>query len=325
MVGKAQIVGVAFGVALDSVLASICNSNVHLSGALNPYASVTHNSMDEVDALPPHTVVSELGDGMTGHVELVRLENGFEVARKCSYRKGRPLLRGYGHMLSTQASRHFPRVYGYYKVKSSGDCVFMEVTGPTLAQLRRASGDMKWPEATIGSIGVQLLQGFERMHEEFEVGHGDANPSNLVVSRYTPSDGHFPTTAMVIDFDFSQSIHTHAQKISDIRQLMVSLRYLYDGDSESFWTVHLTDGRCRSSHKYESCVPGPDPLCRALEYACYLQDEEVIDHKYLHNLLASMLEGDSDGEVIVWPKTLSGVIFSTPEDINRTKTISSTS
>jgi hypothetical protein len=273
------------------------------------YAAVSHKSLEEVDRLPVHGVVKKLGSGMSGQVKLVRLDNGFEAALKCSNYPGYSLLRGFGHMLEVQRSKYFPRAYGYYKLKNGGDCVFMEATGPDLAQLRNATGSAIWPQQTIASIGLQLLRAFKKMHEEFRVAHRDANPRNIAISRTAPSGALLPIKAMLIDFDFSQSLYANQYKVYDIRQLLVSLRYLHDGD-DNFWLVNTTTGACGRAHNRQDCAPGPVPLCEAMQYACSLGDRDKVDYNYFQSQLERMLNATDcpDLDQIIWTDDIANEI-----------------
>lgn len=270
---------------------------------------LVHNSMDEVTALPAHTKLAELGNGMTGKVALVNMSDGRQAALKCSWKRGHALLRGYGHLLDTSKSKYFPKPYGYYKIRNAGDCLFMEVTGPTLDQMRKVSSALIWPAETIASIGLQLMRAVRRMHEEFEIAHRDANPANIVVARETPPGSTLPTKAMLIDFDFGLSIHAEELKIQDVRQTLVSLRYLYDQDS-AYWAVNPTTGICTTHQQtYEKCHPGPEALCKAITYACD-PSLKKIDYSIVQEHLLNMLKesGHTDKDEIIWPNTLAKLI-----------------
>jgi serine/threonine protein kinase len=301
------LASVVYFAVMASVMLCGCAQTESIEEDGNPahklWQSVSHDSVSAVSSLPDHSIVKKLGSGMSGSVDLVRLDNGFEAALKCSSHPGHPLLRGYGHMLDTQGSEYFARVYGYYKLRNSGDCVFMELTGLTLAQLRKASGSEIWPSATIASIGLQLLRGFYEMHEKFNIGHRDANPSNLVVAK-TLTKYTAPHRAMIIDFDFSQSIHANELKVFDIRQLLVSLRYLYDGDATKFWNINPSTGGCSGHHNIASCTPGPVSLCAAIQYACRMGINEKVNYKHIEKMLTGLLGSSQDKDTIIWPNGL---------------------
>jgi serine/threonine protein kinase len=291
-----------------------------------------HNSMDPVDELPSHRILAELGTGMSGKVWWVEMGNGQKAALKCSWRKGHPLLRGYGHLLDTMVSKYFPKPFGYYKRNGTGDCVFMEVTGPTLAQMRKATGTITWLPETIASMGIQLLHGLYRMHTEFEIAHRDLNPSNLAVALETPVGSLLPTKAMLIDLDFGMSIHARELRYQDLRQLLVSLRFLFDEDG-LYWAINPTLGVCSSDQKrYDYCIPEEedgavreatetaptkhvlDPLCRAIVYACTYQPapgNDNIDYKRVENLLMEMLSasGHEYTDEIIWTDDIAHLIL----------------
>lgn len=276
------------------------------------------NSLDPVDHPPHDETVADLGRGMSGSVRLVRMADNTLAALKCSHMKGHPLLRGYGPLLDTKDSEYFPDAMGYYKIRQGGDCVYMEVTGPTLKELRDASMSMQWPQETLASIGLQLLRAVRRMHTEFGYGHRDLNPSNLAVSRCIPSAGQLPIRAMLIDFDFAQVIRSRHLVLQDVRAILVSLRYLHNGDG-NYWAIDPTLGTCRTAQKSRThCMAnavGIEALCEALVSACSdthpESDEEFYDaaQHALENLLS--VPGDNaltDTDEIIWPEGLAKMI-----------------
>jgi tRNA A-37 threonylcarbamoyl transferase component Bud32 len=285
----------------------------HLSPDVRKASSLVINSLDPVDQPPHDESVADLGRGMTGSVRLVRMADKTLAALKCSHMNGHPLLRGYGPLLDTRDSEYFPDALGYYKLRHGGDCVYMEVTGPTLKELRDVSMSMQWPQETLASIGLQLLRAVRRMHTEFGYGHRDLNPSNLAVSRYIPSVGQLPTRAMLIDFDFAQVIRSRHLVLQDVRAILVSLRYLHNGDGH-YWAIDPTLGTCRTAQKsLTQCMAnavGIQALCEAIVSACSdnhpESDEEFYDatKHALENLLTVLTDTDE----IIWPGELSKLI-----------------
>lgn len=256
----------------------------------------------EVPRLPPYTVLNNLGGGMTGWVKLVRLPDEREVALKCSYMKGHPLIGGFVHMLDAQASIHVPRLYDYYKVHDSGDCVFMEVTGPSWRQLRKATTG-SWPTPTIASIGLQMIKTIRRFHNEFDISHRDTNPDNLVIGRAGPGES-LSSKAMFIDFDFGSSLFAIEMRKADVTQILVSLRYLFD-ESGDFWQVSVATGQCVPFPSLNRCSPAPKELCEALMNAC---TSTSVEYDYIESMLLTIITNAGlsyEGDIIWTPEIVN--------------------
>lgn len=213
-------------------------------------------------------------------------------------------MRGYVLMLDSQGSPNVPKVFDYFKLQNRGDCVFMEVTGPTLKQLRDASSEI-WPPETLGSIGLQLLRTMKRLHDEFQVAHRDANPSNLAVGR--AGEGEIISSkAMLIDFDFGATLYADDLRVNDIRQLLVSIRHLYDS-SNNFWAVNPSTGVCHPWHTMKKCIPAPRELCEAIVYAC---TNKEVDYNHVDNLLLAIVTGAGYEyqNKIIWTEAIASEI-----------------
>ena len=225
------------------------------------------------------------------------------AALKCSHRNGHVLLVDYGFLLDLQRTCYVPEVFGYYKIPNKGDCYLMQLLGHTFNDLRVRSGSVLWPKVTLGSIGHQLIDSVEEF-AKFGAVHSDSYVKNLMIG-LDNEDGSLSRNVYVIDFDISRRyLGYHSGLFGQIRQMMVSLRHMFDGNLH-YW--QLNEGKCYTYH-LSNCGSAPHQLCDAIKYVCELSGEDQIDFYKIRNWMNEMIAPAEYKGEIIWTSTLENTI-----------------
>jgi hypothetical protein len=260
------------------------------------------------------TIIEELGKGQTGTVFSVRFADGQQAALKCSCVCGRFLLNDYGALLDLQPTNFVPKVWGYYKQKNQGDCYFMSLLGPSLRAVRHKTLPLRWPSRTIASLGLIMLSAIEQFASPLHgyVLHGDAFVGNLVLG---PSDSssNLSRKLFFIDFDLSRRKYIPRDFYPEVRQILYTLRFLYDGNESSPFFQILEHRYCHDAY-VRDCSPSYRQLCEAIDYACTFDGfldrrdgdaSQEIDLGRIRGLLRDMLQGGEEKGEIFWPDWIS--------------------
>jgi hypothetical protein len=270
-------------------------------------------SLSEIPGRPPFAVIRELGRGQTGTVFAVELPDGRQAALKCACVSGRFLLNDYGALLDLQSTGYVPRVWGYYKRPSEGDCFFMSLLGPSLREVRRMTYPRQWPPQTIASIGLRMLSAIEAfaLPENGYILHRDAFVGNVVLGPPSSDDNHISTELYFIDFDLSKRKYIARDFYPEVRQVLYTLRFLFDGDEASPY-FQIVDHRSCHGKFSKNCSPAHPKLCQAIEYACSFDgvrgknDEDPaqeMDLGKIRSYLRSMMDDDHiEDHKIFWPE-----------------------
>jgi hypothetical protein len=187
-------------------------------------------------------------------------------------------------------------------------CISMERVGINLQSLRMSNRG-QWPSETLGSIGVALIDAVDKLHNNYHVIHKDLHLGNVCLGDNQTSDKLY-----IIDFGEMKELQTDIAgttefyKLEEVRQVVLSIRFLFDGDDRYYVTKRYT------YKKDDACKPQvPSALCDALEYVFTLpSDSPDLDYQIVRKKFVE-LAGGNDSNKILWKEFHAKI--GTPKDL----------
>jgi len=176
-------------------------------------------------------------------------------------------------------------------------CIAMERVGSNLQTLRSNYAGI-WPHETLGSIGIQLISMVDKLHNDYNLLHKDLHLGNVCLGDDTLLSDHL----FLIDLGDMTPVETTIKgtadffRLDEVRQAVLSIRYLFDGDSKFYVSKRYQydrDDACSNDV--------PKPLCDALEYVYSIPiDTSEIDYEYVKNVMREMAGPNSQDAKINW-------------------------
>jgi hypothetical protein len=145
--------------------------------------------------------------------------------------------------------------------------------------------------------------------ENGHVLHGDAFAGNLVLGP-SSSDNQISSKLYFIDFDLSKRKYIPRDFYPEVRQLLYTLRFLFDGNESSPY-FQIVDHRICHDQFSVNCFPAYPQLCQAIEYACSFEGvrgkgindpAQEMDIGRIRSYLRAMLEDNEPEDTIFWPE-----------------------
>ena len=157
-------------------------------------------------------------------------------------------------------------------------CIAMEHLGPDLSRVRHHFGNDPWSWGTIGSIGARMIDIIESLHKDFEVCHTDLHAANWMLGY--EQEGYSPNLRLA-DFGDTRPIRV-GDDIEDVKQIVLMLRYLRDGDRKYYvWKRYHFD-------RTEVCAGVPTPLCEAMIYIKDLPPTAPLDYQRVRGYMVRL-------------------------------------
>ena len=239
-----------------------------------------------------HKVCRKLVSGANGKILSVvsfgfgETEKGCDSERlilKCS-RMGteRDILNEVRTMEKLSETSWVPKIYESFQVSPNMYCFAMDELGIDLQTLRDKSPvGQQWSWLTLGRIGVRAFEILKSMHIEYGIINTRLRSGHWVLDQSG-------SRLNIVDFGYAQPISTPrapALLLEEVRQLVISLRYLWDGDVK-FYMWKFAEKLSESS----ICAGTPDMYCETFRYVCRLRVGEPIDNDLLINNLTQLVE-----------------------------------
>ena len=164
----------------------------------------------------------------------------------------------------------------------------MELVGPVVSNLQRDVP--RFPDETVGSIGIQLLDRIESMHKH-GLTHGDLYRNNI-----SPGRGEGKHTVFAIDFG---QVRTNRPKKFDVKSVLCTIVGLLRISENC--SHHADYSKDRSMLK-----KSPGPVSDLIKYVETLDSHSKIDYDRMRGYMERLIRGagyEYKGEVI-WPKEI---------------------
>ena len=178
-------------------------------------------------------------------------------------------------------------------------CLVMRHLGASLEQFRDSRVSQIWTWPTVASIGLILVNAVEEFHSR-GFAHSDLHSGNVLfqspgdISRITPID-----VGSMVRLDEDPKRGPMDCILDDLKQIIVSLRFLVDGDRQ-FFAAKRFDFRSMST---AAIAGAPEPYAEALVYLYSIKSMEEIDYERIKHLLRAIIRtGDREfaGNAILW-------------------------
>ena len=188
-------------------------------------------------------------------------------------------------------------------------CIVLEKLAMSLQNIRDgyAPGDkLHW--VTLGSIGARSIEIMTSFHRDLGLIHTDPHPGNWMLE--PTSDGSLSPHMKMIDFGDCTSFwdpfppNQVRHRWEDIQQIVMSLRYLYDGDF-SFYAYKRLEDHTRPL----VCQNVPKTYCDVFQYIDSPSETGLVDYDLVRNYMLQLVTehgGQYNGEII-WNPTVSTI------------------
>ena len=215
-------------------------------------------------------------------------ESGTQLILKCGAPNRFPAYQQeYNRMVGFSSKSWAPRVYELFSSQDAAHqpCIAMEKLGMDLQRIRLGypSHVVKWSWATVGTIGARMVDVIESLHSDFGLTHTDLHAANWMLANDVGPSRLSPLVKL-IDFGDSVPIRSPAYAAEDVRELVLTVRYLFDGDLKYYvWKRY-------AFNEAEVCAGIPAPLCDALKYVHDLPATESIDYQRVKTYMVQLAE-----------------------------------
>jgi hypothetical protein len=241
-----------------------------------------------------YNVVDRIDVGGNGKVHVVQLDKDNHAVVKCGPAHMKEAYnKEFKMMKAVESAAWSPKPMEFFMNKDS-PCIVMDLLGKDLAKVRSNSKRI-WPIELIASIGIQLIDAMGELHFTHNLVHNDLHAGNIAL--------RLPAQDQLVVFDYGDMVPAVPSALiaSELRQVMLTLRYLLDGDRKYYVTKR---------YKYnmeELCENIPEELCNVIDYA-YSLDKEATqeDYREIRLSLEKMLAEKSltyEGK-IMWGKSV---------------------
>jgi predicted unusual protein kinase regulating ubiquinone biosynthesis (AarF/ABC1/UbiB family) len=160
----------------------------------------------------------------------------------------------------------------------------MEYLGSSVASLRSADKAI-WEWSRIAYIGIQSLNILQQIHRD-GITHRDYHFGNLVYSRRDPNRLHVIDLGMSKTTGRGNPASDVGYTIADIRQLVVSLRYLRDRNRVFYMAKNY-------SFKPDICDDAPERYCDLVKAVYTWKKVTDINYDWLKQELERIVSEDS--------------------------------
>lgn len=188
-------------------------------------------------------------------------------------------------------------------------CIVMEKLAVSIQDVRDGfPPGLKLDWVTLGSIGARSVEIMTAFHKDLGLIHTDPHPGNWMLE--PTSDGSLSPRLKIIDFGECTSyadpfpVNQICHRLEDIQQIVMSLRYLYDGDFSFFAYKRLEDNK-----RPLVCENVPRAYCDVFQYIDRLSEIGSVDYDLVHNYMVQLITengGQYNGEII-WNPTVSAL------------------
>jgi serine/threonine protein kinase len=227
------------------------------------------------------------------------------VALKCIKERGLPdpvdLVSQLVFMNQLQAGgAHWaPRGYEVFKSDNLTPCLSMELMGESIQKKRQSQS---FSHSQIANIGLQMLDIYQDMHENFNLSHSDGHAGNWVyrlddLGKISP-----------VDFGWLKPITEFSDRVFDMKWMIITLRWLIDMDPQYFTPKHIP-----KTHTADDICPRglvPDELRRIVQYVY----TDIADPRNMYAdiraMLIQMIPSDEQHHVLAKTASQSLDMFS---------------
>lgn len=230
------------------------------------------------------------------------LKNGKKYALKKAKIPGPVLRREFDMLKEFNGLRGFPKAYAFFKCKDGTDCYIMQLVGPVLSEIQKSKlGSLReFPIATVGSVGIQMIDRVEAMHNRGMV-HSDLYRNNI-------APGVAAEVGVLYAIDFGQVCRLNSKdkckgKIFDLRSVAFTILGLLKRSFRYGDFQHFSEDRSRPSLK--QLVHGlPHEVYDIMKYVLSLaKDADEVDYDLIRASLVKMIAkaGAEYNGSIIWP------------------------
>lgn len=169
-------------------------------------------------------------------------------------------------------------------IKQAGNsCIAREVLGSDLQHTRAMFKDT-WPAETIASIGIAMIDILIDLHFRYQTVHGSIGAANVATR------SRDATQLVLLNFEHAKSTEDNEKRYTDIRRMLMMLRYLCDGNPvyREFDTSAVYD-------RDRVCSDIPNRLCAVIDWVfTWPNGWEIAEDVYrrIREQLVKMLEDE---------------------------------
>jgi hypothetical protein len=180
-----------------------------------------------------------------------------------------------------------PETFELFPVSKRVFCYSMEELGMSLRHMRLAHDQGQvWPWITLGTIGAHTLELVKKMHTEKGIFKSRLRTKSWFLPHIPRGEIALPTFLKMIDFGEARKVshpRAPAKILEEVRQQVISLRYLLDGD-DKFYSWKNYDYK-----EEEICADVPEVYCDAIKYLKSLNQREEIDYDSLIGMMVQIV------------------------------------
>jgi hypothetical protein len=186
-----------------------------------------------------------------------------------------------------------PETFELFPVSKRVFCYSMEELGMSLRHMRRAHDEGQvWPWITLATIGAHTLELVKEMHIEKGIFKSHLRTKSWFLPQIPKGEIALPTSLKMIDFGEAREVshpRAPAKILEEVREQVLSLRYLLDGDDKFYSWKHY------DYEEEEICADVPEVYCEAIKYVKNLNQGEEIDYDSLIGMMVQIVH-DNGGE-----------------------------
>jgi hypothetical protein len=150
------------------------------------------------------------------------------VALKCSKprkeRENFDIQVNYSKTLKAGGADWGVEVHEKFQTSANEECLSMGLLCESIKDLRQQS-KVPFTLATLASIGIEMINIVEEMHNKFGLYHSDVHAFNWVVRKSNPGK------LSLIDYGYMRPLTTVEERIDELREMIITLRHLVDLDT----------------------------------------------------------------------------------------------
>jgi hypothetical protein len=162
-------------------------------------------------------------------------------------------------------------------------CLSMQLLGKSIRQIRQERYT-PFSLTTLASIGIQMLDIIRDLHERYSLYHADIHAGNWVVRLDNPNK------ISLIDYGYMKNLTNHDDRVSEIKELVITLRWLVDMNDQYYAPKHIPVGATMD----DICPMGliPSALRRVVEYVYTSPGNATDIYDHIRATLIGILEAE---------------------------------
>jgi serine/threonine protein kinase len=220
----------------------------------------------------------------------------------------------YSKKLEEGGSKWGVKTYEGFKISETQKCLSMELLGQSIRDIREQAM-APFSITTLASLGLQMLEIVEEMHNKFELHHSDVHAFNWVVRRNNPRK------LSLIDYGYMAPLTNTQERIDELKEMIITLRYLVDLNKQFYVPKRI------STNDIGIICPSqviPSKLAAIVAHI-YRLNETGFDHETGYNIIKQMFldiltaEGVSYNNEIIWGTRELAIAQAHVEDLDKVK------